>query len=536
MAETRKDNFLINIFGILWRGKWIIVVCGMFTGAAIFLLSMLMTPVYSSTITVLLPQNQAGGLGMLGMLSGMGSLGGLMPTSVDLDAAIMTSGSVLEEVAVEYGLLADTGEIPLNNDKTPYLADFHANLTASGDDYTFEFLNDNGDFIIYGSRGRFIGSGENFARFNGNGLNFVMACYSPEAGETFEVELMNIPGAAKALSETISASPSTGDTIEVSSEGSSPVMAQNIVTAVVNKYIERTETYQAGSTGQLRSFLENKVNELEAKMESAARELARYTIEEQVFSPEKETTTALELMSSLEEQRLMAKVQRQVVEELIATGTLDEASMMVGTSTAATLAGAIAPATSQLEVQLDTLNTQLAALLTRFTEEHPQVIELRNSIESIEKQLREKQMNLLEGTLEQLRTTEDSLQNEMDIALDELLNRPAKYVDYTKLKMEIDGYREVYKFLMAQYEQARLDEQKAISSRGIPRIVSPASYESRAVRPRKMIYGLAGGILGGFIGIGLVLSRHYFRRTRFFGRLRDEMSRKDEHAAKQKRR
>ncbi len=536
MAETRKDNFLINIFGILWRGKWIIVVCGMFTGAAIFLLSMLMTPVYSSTITVLLPQNQAGGLGMLGMLSGMGSLGGLMPTSVDLDAAIMTSGSVLEEVAVEYGLLADTGEIPLNNDKTPYLADFHANLTASGDDFTFEFLNDNGDFIIYGSRGRFIGSGENFARFNGNGLNFVMACYSPEAGESFEVELMNIPGAAKALSETISASPSTGDTIEVSSEGSSPVMAQNIVTAVVNKYIERTETYQAGSTGQLRSFLENKVNELEAKMENAARELARYAIEEQVFDPEAETTTALELMSSLEEQRLMAKVQRQVVEELITIGALDEASLMVGAQSAATLAGAIAPATSQLEVQLDTLNTQLAALLTRFTEEHPQVIELRNSIKSIEKQLHDKQMDLLEGTLEQLRTTENSLQEEIDISLARLLDRPDKYVDYTKLELEISGYREVYKFLMAQYEQARLDEQKAISNRGIPRIVSPASYESRAVRPRKMIYGLAGGILGGFIGIGLVLSRHYFRRTRFFGRLRDEMSRKDEHAAKQKRR
>jgi len=534
MAETQKDNFLINIFGILWRGKWIIVVCGIVTGAAVFLFAMTMTSVYSSTITVLLPQNQAGGMGMLGMLSGMGNLGGLMPTSVDLDAAIMTSGSVLEEVAVEYGLLADTGEIPLNDsDKTPYLADFHANSTAAGNDYTFEFINDDGDYIVYGSRGRFVGSGSNFARFNGNGLNFVMACYTPEAGESFEVELMNVPGAAKALSDTISASPSTGDTIEVSSEGSSPVMAQNIVTAVVNKYIERTETYQAGSTGQLRSFLENKVNELEAKIESAARELARYTIEEQIFSPEKETTVALEMMSSLQEQQLLVKVQRQVVEELIAAGALSEASMMVGAQSAA-LAGVIVPATSQLEIQLDTLNTQLAALLTRFTEEHPQVIELKSSIESIEKQLQEKQMNLLEGTLEQLRTTESSLQDELDTALDELLDRPAKYVDYTKLKMEIDGYREVYKFLMAQYEQARLDEQKAISNRGIPRIVSPASYESRPVRPRKMIYGLAGGILGGFIGIGLVLSRHYFRRTRFFGRLRDEMARKDEYKAERK--
>ncbi|MCD4733680.1 hypothetical protein K8R78_05525 [bacterium] len=533
MAETQKDNFLINIFGILWRGKWIIVVCGIVTGAAVFLFAMTMTSVYSSTITVLLPQNQAGGMGMLGMLSGMGNLGGLMPTSVDLDAAIMTSGSVLEEVAVEYGLLADTGDIPLNGDKTPYLADFHANSTASGNDYTFEFLNDDGDYIVYGSRGRFVGSGANFARFNGNGLNFVMACYSPVAGDSFEVELMNVSGAAKVLADTISASPSTGDTIEVSSEGSSPAMAQNIVTAVVNKYIERTETYQAGSTGQLRSFLENKVNELEAKMESAARELAKYAVEEQIFDPEKETTTALELMGALEEQRLLTKIRRQVVEELIAAGALDEASMMVGAQSAA-LAGVVVPATSQLEVQLDTLNTQLAALLTRFTEEHPQVIELQGSIESIEKQLREKQMNLLEGTLEQLRTTEVSLQREVDNSFDKLSERPDKYIDYTKLEMKISGYREVYKFLMAQYEQARLDEQKAISNRGIPRIVSPASYESKAVRPRKMIYGLAGGILGGFIGIGLALSRHYFRRTRFFGRLRDEMSRRDEYKAERK--
>jgi uncharacterized protein involved in exopolysaccharide biosynthesis len=446
---------------------------------------------------------------------------------VDLEAELMASRSVLEEVVVEYGLLPDYSEVPSNDDKTPYLSDFKANETAGGNDYTFEFTSDNGDYIIYTGKGRYIGSGANFERFEAEGLNFVMTCYSPEKGDLFTVAINTPEEAAVNLSDMVDVSPSTGDTIIVTAESFTPVMAQNVVTAIVNKYIERTETYYSGTSGQLRSFLENQVNEVRAKLESDARSLAAYSVEQMVFAPEVEVTTIIGQISALEQQRLLVKVQRQVVERLLESAQTSGATISAESAAAAALgvpgtAATYDVATSQLETQVDTLRLRLAQLLSYYTEEHPLVKEAEESLKAAEEELRVKRLRNMNKQLEELRTTELSLQREIDDIKGFLRDQPPKFVEYAQLTLEIAGYGELYKFLVAQFEQARLEEQRTLANRGVPRIVSAASYDSRPARPRKVIYTLIGGFLGGLIGIGIVLGRNYLRRTEFVDRLKAE--------------
>jgi uncharacterized protein involved in exopolysaccharide biosynthesis len=354
-----------------------------------------------------------------------------------------------------------------------------------------------------------------------------MACHSPEEGETFTVMINTPEEAAAMLKDMIDVTPSTGDTIIVTAESYTPVMAQNIITAIVNKYIERTETYYSGTSGQLRSFLENQVNEVRAKLESDSRKLAAYSVEQMVFSPEVEVTSAINQLAALEQQRLMAKVQRQVLESLM------ESAQTSGTSISAESAAATAlgvpgtaatydVATSTLETQVDSLRLHLAQLLTHYTPEHPLVKEAEESLKTAEEELRDKKMRNMNKQLEELRTTELSLQREIDEVTGLLRNQPPKFVEYAQLQMEIEGYGELYKFLVAQFEQARLEEQRTLANRDVPRIVSAASYDTRPARPRKVIYTLIGGFIGGLIGIGLVLGRHYLRRTEFVDRLKAE--------------
>jgi uncharacterized protein involved in exopolysaccharide biosynthesis len=524
--EPRGDNFLIRFLALLWAGKWVIVFCGLLTGIVTLVICFILTPMYSSEMTILLPEKAQTMTSLLSAFGGM-SIGGLVPTTVDLEAELMASRSVLEEVVVEYGLLPDYSDVPLNDDKTPYLSDFKANETAGGNDYTFEFTSDDGDYIVYTGKGRYIGSGKNFDRFEAEGLNFVMACHSPEEGETFTVMINTPEEAAAMLKDMIDVTPSTGDTIIVTAESYTPVMAQNIITAIVNKYIERTETYYSGTSGQLRSFLENQVNEVRAKLESDSRKLAAYSVEQMVFSPEVEVTSAINQLAALEQQRLMAKVQRQVLESLM------ESAQTSGTSISAESAAATAlgvpgtaatydVATSTLETQVDSLRLHLAQLLTHYTPEHPLVKEAEESLKTAEEELRDKKMRNMNKQLEELRTTELSLQREIDEVTGLLRNQPPKFVEYAQLQMEIEGYGELYKFLVAQFEQARLEEQRTLANRDVPRIVSAASYDTRPARPRKVIYTLIGGFIGGLIGIGLVLGRHYLRRTEFVDRLKAE--------------
>ncbi len=529
--ESKGDNFLIRFLALMWAGKWIIVFCGVLTGIVTLVICFTMTPIYSSEMTILLPQKMQAMTSLLSAFGGM-SMGGLVPTTVDLEAELMSSRSVLQEVVVEYGLLPDYSKVPLNADKTPYLSDFKANETGSGNNYTFEFTSDDGDYIVYNRKGRYIGSGNNFDRFEAEGLSFVMTCHSPEEGDSFRVTINTPEAAAYELSKMIKVLPSTGDTIIVSAESYTPVMAQNVVTAIINKYIERTETYYSGTSGQLRSFLENQMNEVRAKLESDARRLASYSVEHMVFDPEIEISTIISQLSVIEQQRLMTKVQRQVVERLLrsaeagGTGISAEAAsaMAIGLPGSASTYDV---ATSQLEIQVDTLRVRLAELLTYYTEEHPQVQEVQRTLDVAEENLQEKKVRNLNRQLEGLRTTELSLQREIDEITDILREQPPKFVEYTQLKMEISGYSEMYKFLVAQYEQARLEEQRTLSNRDVPRIVSAASYDSRPVRPRKVIYTLISGFIGGLIGIGLVLSRDYLRRTQFFNRLKAETAERE---------
>jgi uncharacterized protein involved in exopolysaccharide biosynthesis len=524
--EPKSDNLLIRFLALMWAGKWIIVFCGLFTGIVTLILCFVLTPMYSSEMTILLPEKTQTVTSLLSAFGGM-SLGGLVPTTVDLEAELMASRSVLEEVVVEYGLLPDYSEVPQNDDKTPYLSDFEANETAAGNDYTFEFTSDSGDYIVYTDRGRYIGSGSNFDRFEAEGLNFVMTCYSPEKGKSFTVAINTPEEAAVLLSDTIDVTPSTGDTIVVTAESYTPVMAQNIVTAIINKYIERTETYYSGTTGQLRSFLENQVNEVRAKLENDARRLAAYSVEQMVYAPDVEVSTIIAQISTLEQQRLLAKVQRQVTERLL------ESAQISGTAISAEAAAAEAlgvpgtaatydVATSTLETQVDNLRLRLAQLQTHYTAEHPLVKEAEESLRVAEEELRDKRLRNMNKQLDELRTTELSLQREIDDIRDFLRDQPPKFVEYTQLKLEIAGYGELYKYLVAQFEQARLEEQRTLANRDVPRIVSAASYNTRPVRPRKVVYTLIGGFIGGLIGIGIVLGRHFLRRTEFVDRLKAE--------------
>ncbi|MCX7021279.1 MAG: Wzz/FepE/Etk N-terminal domain-containing protein [bacterium] len=496
--EPKGDNFLIRFLALVWARKWIIIFCGLFTGIVTLVLCFFFTPIYSSEMTILLPEKTQTMTSLLSAFGGM-SIGGLVPTPVDLEAELLASRSVLEEVVVEYGLLPDYSEVPTNDDKTPYLSDFKANETAGGNDYTFEFTSDEGDYIIYTGKGRYIGSGANFDRFEAEGLSFVMACHSPEKGETFTVAINTPEEAAVNLSDMIDVTPSTGDTIVVTAESYTPVMSQNVVTAIVNKYIERTETYYSGTTGQLRSFLENQVNEVRAKLESDSRSLAAYSVEQMVYAPEVEVSTLIGQISALEQQRLLVKVQRQVAERLL------ESAQTSGTTISAESAAAAALGVPGTTATYDVATSQL-----------------ETSLRTAEVELRDKRLRNMNKQLEELRTTELSLQREIDDIKGFLRDQPPKFVEYAQLKLEIAGYGELYKYLVAQYEQARLEEQRTLANRDVPRIVSAASYDSRPVRPRKVIYTLIGGLIGGLIGIGIVLGRNYLQRTAFMDRLKAE--------------
>lgn len=117
--------------------------------------------------------------------------------------------------------------------------------------------------------------------------------------------------------------------------------------------------------------------------------------------------------------------------------------------------------------ELVELEFKLAAFLQRYTEEHPQVMQLREQIKNLEAQL---------------------------------AGFSGQELEYARLVREVEVNKKLYNMLKEKLEEARITEAQKV---GDISIVDPALCPGSPVGPRKEMVAIIGGILGLILGIGL---------------------------------
>lgn len=110
---------------------------------------------------------------------------------------------------------------------------------------------------------------------------------------------------------------------------------------------------------------------------------------------------------------------------------------------------------------------ELAALLQKYTDKHPHVIQLKEEIKNLEMQLK-------------------------DFSKQEL--------DYARLAREVEVNKKLYSMLKEKLEEARITEAQKV---GDVSIVDPAVMPRSPVSPQKEMGALIGGMIGLILGIAL---------------------------------
>jgi Uncharacterized protein involved in exopolysaccharide biosynthesis len=93
-------------------------------------------------------------------------------------------------------------------------------------------------------------------------------------------------------------------------------------------------------------------------------------------------------------------------------------------------------------------------------------------------------------------------------------NAPALAAQYDRITRQISTYQEMYSTLRREYETARVDE---INDTPVITIIERATPPVHPSSPRRMVYAVAGAMLGGFLALALILVLAYreeFRRAR----------------------
>jgi succinoglycan biosynthesis transport protein ExoP len=169
------------------------------------------------------------------------------------------------------------------------------------------------------------------------------------------------------------------------------------------------------------------------------------------------------------------------------------------------------PVISDLHSRLIELRLRLNELLTKYTEDHREVRNLRQEISMAEAELRqevEKLIDLQESSLSVLRAEEEALRSTVNFLYTDIRALPEKQLTIERLERAIDNHKEVYSMLMLKGEEARISE---ASDRRIANvsIISPATLPLKPIKPKKAMLIFVGCLIGIIGGFGLAFISEY---------------------------
>ncbi|MFT3809192.1 MAG: exopolysaccharide transport family protein [Micropepsaceae bacterium] len=168
-----------------------------------------------------------------------------------------------------------------------------------------------------------------------------------------------------------------------------------------------------------------------------------------------------------------------------------------------------------LRAQLATARQKEAELTATYGDKHPQVIQIREEIASIERQIAGEVGRIAESARNDLAVAEREVAA-LEAELDRLTGRDVEdasaLIQLRELQREADAVREVYESILARVRETAEQEQLEVSP---ARVLAPAATPSAAsFPPRAFIVGVA---LAFGLGLGAALA---LMRERFDDRIR----------------
>jgi polysaccharide chain length determinant protein (PEP-CTERM system associated) len=300
-----------------------------------------------------------------------------------------------------------------------------------------------------------------------------------------------------------------------------PQLAQQICQEITSMFMEQNATNRVKQSNKTTQFLTQQLDEAKAKLDEQDKKLAQFKAEHLVSMPEQEQTN-LALLSGMNTQLdaatqalTRAQQDKALNETLLAQQETNWKASQVGQQN---------PETQDQELSL--LQDQLAALLAKYTPEHPDVIKLKTQIADLKRRMAETpepkssqasaQAALREPpAIQQLRTK--IKQDDFNIA--ELTKRQAQIQDQIRavqsrlqaspvieqqLKELTRSYQtasDIYNELLKKRENSAMATDLEHEQEGENfKVLDSPSLPTTPSFPKKVVF------VGGGLGAGLVLS------------------------------
>ena len=287
--------------------------------------------------------------------------------------------------------------------------------------------------------------------------------------------------------------------VEIRYESPDPKLAAQVVNGVIDTFKEENFRAKYDATVQTSEWLGKQLSELQLKVETSQEALVRYQRENNILGIDDKQNITTAKLDELNRQLTSAETDRMQKESAMRMAETGNPEFYAGKDPYSLF--------EKLRTQLSDLKSQAAQLNTQFGPSYPKVVALNNQIAQLESDLKVEQqkiMSRVRGEYNQSVQRERMLRNALESQKQEANNLNERAIQYTQLKHEAEGSRELYESLLRKSKEAavvaslRSGNIRTVDSARVPEAPSKPNI------PRNIVLGMFMGLLAG-IGLAIVL-------------------------------
>jgi len=319
------------------------------------------------------------------------------------------------------------------------------------------------------------------------------------------------------------------DLFTVSYQGSDPKVVQNVVESLVKEFIEDSVRFQRSDAVGAYDFIEAQLKEYKRKLELSDRATREFRERNPHMVPQNETTI-LGRIENFQTARIDGQIRLKELQR-------KRESLQKQLSGEKELTVAFVSREGSPEARLSYLNNQLMVLMTKYTDDYPEVIKIKSEIEELKIQMAQasaaeknlsnagaetralnpvyrqikEEMQKTETEIESLTARMDELARQQDVGRQVLGRMPREQEEWSRLQRDRNVYQRVYDDLLQKLENARVSKNLELADKSTTyRVVDPPLFPRIPVKPNRIILILAGLAIGIAAGVGAAVGLDYY--------------------------
>ncbi|MBM3882490.1 MAG: polysaccharide biosynthesis tyrosine autokinase [Verrucomicrobia bacterium] len=294
--------------------------------------------------------------------------------------------------------------------------------------------------------------------------------------------------------------------VDVKVQHTSPQKAKDIANTLANEFIEQNALQKQKKTLDMLFFLQNQASGLERDVQKAEEALQSYRVRSKFASLERDQNVIAEALSQAQARYAEAKSRAQV-----AQSTVDQLDRHVQGGKPVEIFPPIAVdgQLKNLQNQLGTLESDMAALRQRYLRRHPTMIQMQAKLDDTKKALAEAAQKVV-ATLRSEAVLAKSNEDIHAQLVTDWIERQTEWnkakMDYDVLARKAESSKALFNLVLGKMKEVELVQKDKANN---IRVIDQATAPLKPVKPR-IVLTLMLGVFGGLaIAIGLAFFVNY---------------------------